>query len=126
MIQFELPLVERLLDVSAKRHQSLSANIANVDTPGYRATDFTFEGELSSASAIELKVTDKAHVTLPAGSGARRYEAGSTVKANGNDVNLERELTEVTKNAMQYITLVQFLNHKIRTLRSSIQEGNRI
>ena len=40
-----------------------------------------------------------------------------------NNVDLEREMTEITKNGLQYITLVQYLNQKIRTLRSAITDG---
>jgi flagellar basal-body rod protein FlgB len=108
------------MDLMAKRQQALSANVANLDTPGYRSSDYSFQQELAS---MALKTTDSAHLSPVDDSGARRFEVQSTVKPNGNDVDLERELTEITKNGMQYVTLVQFLNQKIRTLRSSIKEG---
>ena len=41
-------------------------------------------------------------------------------------VGLERELTEITKNGLQYITLVQYLNQKLRTLRSAIKDGGQV
>jgi flagellar basal-body rod protein FlgB len=121
MIQPTSPLVEQLMDLMAKRHQALSANVSNLDTPGYRASDYSFEQELAG---MALKTTNPGHLNPVDGSGARRFEVQSTVKPNGNDVSLERELTEITKNGMQYVTLVQFLSQKIRTLRSSIKEGN--
>jgi flagellar basal-body rod protein FlgB len=121
MIEPTAPIIERLMDMMAKRQQALSANLANVDTPGYRATDFSFDQEL--ASAVSLTTTDPLHVNPAGDSGATRFEVGGELKPNGNDVNLERELTEQSKNAIQYMTLVQFLNRKIQTLRSSIKEG---
>lgn len=120
MIRPTSPLVEQLMDLMAKRQQALSANVANMDTPGYRASDYSFQQELAS---MTMKTTDPKHLNPVDDSGARRFEVQSTVKPNGNDVDLERELTEITKNGMQYVTLVQFLNQKIRTLRSSIKEG---
>ena len=113
---------EHVLDLTAKRQQALSANIANADTPNYHATDFSFQEELS---ALELEGTNESHIKLADDSGVRQYEVHSKVKQNGNDVDLERELTELSKNGMKYITLVQFLNQKIRTLRASINEGGR-
>jgi flagellar basal-body rod protein FlgB len=53
------------------------------------------------------------------------FEAGTPEKQNGNSVDLDREMTELTKNGLQYIALVQFLNQKIRTLRSAINDGGR-
>ena len=116
------PFAEHMLDLTAKRQQALSANVANADTPGYRATDYSFQEELS---AVQLEATDESHIKLADDSGVRSYEVNSKMKENGNDVDMERELTELSKNGMKYITLIQFLNQKIRTLRSSINEGGR-
>lgn len=116
------PFMEQMLNLTAKRQQALSANIANVDTPGYHATDFGAEEEIVS---IPLATTDKSHLVPESDPNIRKYEVHTTVKPNGNDVDLERELTELTKNALQYVTLVQFVNQKIRTLRASINEGSR-
>jgi flagellar basal-body rod protein FlgB len=96
--------LENLLTWTAKRQQAISANVANLDTPGYRAKDYSFDSEFQEA---------------------RKYEVNTAVKSDGNNVNLERELTESTKNGLQYITLVQFLNQKLRTLRASITEGGK-
>jgi flagellar basal-body rod protein FlgB len=115
--------VEHLLDMMAKRQQALSANIANVDTPGYRAVDFELRNE---ADSISLSTTNKNHLSPLDSSQSRRFEVQSEVKPNGNSVDFERELTELGKNGLQYITLVQFLNQKIRTLRASINEGGKV
>jgi flagellar basal-body rod protein FlgB len=122
MIQPTAPKIEQLLDLAVQRQKSLSANLANMDTPGYRATDLSFQEEFSN---IAVKTTNKGHMEPPGNSGVRRFEVQSTVKPNGNDVSLDRELTELGKNGVQYLTLVQFLNQKLRTLRASITEGGR-
>jgi flagellar basal-body rod protein FlgB len=117
------PFAEQMLNLAAKRQQAIAANIANADTPGYRATDFTFEQELEG---IQLEGTNPSHLA-PGSDDAnvRKFEVNSTVKQNGNDVDLERELTELSKNGIQYVALVQFITQKIRTLRSSLNEGGR-
>src|SRR5215831_429341 len=117
------PELESLLTWTSKRQQALAANVANLDTPGYRAKDYSFEQELAS---LEMTSTSRTHI-LPVEntSTARMYEIVTQEKANGNNVDIEREMTEITKNGLQYITLVQYLNQKIRTLRAAISEGGK-
>lgn len=118
------PALENLLSWTSKRQQALSANVANLDTPGYRAKDFSFEEALQT---LNVASTAGQHIVPPTDdSNVRMYEVASKVKPNGNNVDLERELTEITKNGLQYITLVQYLNHKLKTLRASITEGGRV
>ena len=101
------PQLEQMLDWTAKRQQALSANIANLDTPGYRAKDVAFSEQLGEAQLTT-------------------YEVATNVKDNGNSVDLDREMTELTKNGLQYIALVQYLNSKLRTLRTSLTEGGKV
>lgn len=116
--------LENLLSWTSKRQQAIASNIANLDTPGYRAKDYSFEQVLSG---LQLRTTSDRHITVPRDdSPARVFEVQSkVVRANGNNVDLDREMTEMTKNAMQFVTLIQVLNQKMRTLRSSIDEGGR-
>jgi flagellar basal-body rod protein FlgB len=117
------PAIEDLLSWTSKRQQALGANVANMDTPGYRAKDYSFEQELAS---IDLASTSSRHITpTEDSSSARMYDVNTKAKPNGNNVDLEREMTEITKNGLQYITLVQYLNQKIRTLRTAITEGGK-
>ena len=122
------PAVEELLSWTSKRQQALAGNVANnvanMDTPGYRAQDYSFEQELAT---IDLSTTTANHIApLKDEAHARLYAVNSKVKPNGNNVDLEREMTEITKNGLQYITLVQYLNQKIRTLRAAINEGGKV
>jgi flagellar basal-body rod protein FlgB len=115
--------LENLLSHASKRQQALASNIANLDTPGYRSKDYSFQSTLQS---IELAATQDNHLAVSQDtSSARMYEVESQVKLNGNNVDLDRELTEITKNGVQYLTLVQYVNQKIRMLRSAIQDGGR-
>ena len=119
------PLLENLLSLTSKRQQALASNVANMDTPGYHAKDYSFEAQLNF---VNMTTTSRSHIAPPpeGDSNIRKFEVGTTEKANGNTVDLERELTEITKNGLQYITLVQYLNHKLRTLRSSIVDGGKV
>src|SRR5205823_14087405 len=117
------PALEGLLSWTSKRQQALGANLANMDTPGYRAKDYSFEQELAT---INIAATSSKHITPQDDtSPARLYEVNSKAKPNGNNVDIEREMTEITKNGLEYITLVQYLNQKIKTLRSAITDGGK-
>ncbi len=118
------PVLENLLSWTSKRQQALAANVANLDTPGYRAKDYTFQEQMQS---LALAATSGKHIApAEAASNERLVEVDTPGKPNGNSVNLDRELTEITKNGLQYVTLVQYLNHRIRTLRAAITEGGRV
>ena len=118
-----VPVIQDLLSWTSKRQQALASNVANLDTPGYRAKDFSFQAQLTS---LELASTSSKHISpIEDTSSANVYDVGTKSKPNGNNVDIERELTEITKNGLQYITLVQYLNQKIRTLRSAITEGGK-
>lgn len=104
------PALENLLTLTSKRQQVLAANVANLDTPGYRAKDITFADRLDENLDVSARVV----------------EVETKEKPNGNNVDLDRELTEITKNGLQYITIVQYLNQRIKTLRSAIIEGGKV
>lgn len=116
-----LNFIESQLTVATRRQEALSANIANADTPGYRARDVRFNEQMQMLSASGTSVS---HIT-PGGADSRfqMFDVDTDVKPNGNSVDLDRELTEVTKNGLEFITLMQFLQNKLRTLRYSISEG---
>ena len=118
-------VIEQLMSWASKRQQALASNVANQDTPAYRAKDYAFDSELKSA--VVLTATSAKHISpIQETSTARVIEVGTREKPNGNNVDIERELAEITKNGLQYLTLVQYLNQKIRTLRSAINEGGKV
>ena len=124
MIQDQMfPLIENVLSWTAKRQQALSSNIANMDTPGYVAKDYSFREQLSG---LAMASTSGSHITPQTESTVQMVEMDAPMKKNGNSVDLEQNMTELTKNALQYITLVQYLNQRLKTLRASINEGGRV
>ena len=117
------PKVEDMLDWTAKRQQMLSANIANIDTPGYRAKDVSFSEEMQS---LQLTSTSSGHLDIPGGnSKLETFDTNTKVKDDGNSVDLDHEMTELTKNGLQYVALIQFVSQKLRTLRAAITESGK-
>ena len=110
------PILQELLSRSAKRQQALSSNIANLDTPGYRSKDYDFRSELHS---LEMTRTSEKHISIKDTSSARVIEVGTAEKLNGNTVDIERELTEITKNGLEIVTLIN--NRNKRTKKRSME-----
>ena len=106
--------LERFLDLVAFRHELISSNLANVDTPGYRAQDMDFESEMCRAEQLLDSV--------PAAPRVREVK-GLIERPDGNNVSLERETLALAQVQLQYRAGVQLLRNEIHTLQSAINEG---
>ena len=106
----------------------LSSNIANADTPNYKARDFDFTQALRSAiSGTQQKVamtrTDSGHLPgrgahdLPVG---LHYRIPTQPSIDGNTVELDRELGQFSDNALRYQASLSFVNQGIANLRTAI------
>ena len=117
------PAVEDRMDWTVKRQQMLSANIANIDTPGYKAKDVSFSEQLQT---LQLNTPMSGNIALPDTNGRMEvFETDGKAKDNGNTVDLDREMSELTKNGLQYIAMIQYVNQKLKTLRTAISEGGK-
>lgn len=117
------PAMEDRMDWNARRHQSLSNNIANIDTPGYHSKDVSFSEQLR---LLQIQTTNPRHIA-PIGMDSRmqQYEVAGTADLKNNSVDLDREMSEITKNGLQYVAILQFVSQKLKTLRSAINEGGK-
>jgi len=118
MSMIDTPLMrglERALDISAFRHQVISANLANIDTPGYHTRDLRpFAGELQRAmSSEETLFTPMARETR-----------GLLERPDGNNVSVERESLLLAQNQLRFQTAVQLLRAEFRRLSEAINEGS--
>jgi flagellar basal-body rod protein FlgB len=130
------------LDGYARREQSIASNLANIDTPGYRASSVDFEGELAAAmeglaggslalnppsegpsAAIALRRTDARHFegTDLSGQastiGADTQPAGVQTRLDGNGVDLEAEMTALAETQLKYSAVSRMLTGKLGMLR---------
>lgn len=111
-------IVRNGLDASAKRQRVISSNIANVNTPGYKASTVQFEKELQRAiekkSAFvtthedHLGGTDASKVT-----GVVAKSEGSSMNENGNNVDIDREMVDLAANEIYYNALIEQVNRKL-------------
>ena len=125
----EVTPLQSALNLRALRQQLLSANIANANTPGYKAVDLDFSAAFKSAlsgqtgGGLPLKTEHARQLAgnvAPAGSDFVAYQAGNTVRLDGNSVDMNREQASFQKNSIQYESDLTFLTGKIKTLTSAI------
>jgi flagellar basal-body rod protein FlgB len=110
----QIDLLSRLLDAAATRQQIVGRNIANVNTPGYRRLSVEFETELqkqlsnpnpSAVNEIPIRITEA---------------PGLSQRADGNTVDINRELGELSKNSMLFQMYSELLASRMGMLRSAI------
>ncbi|GAB4246387.1 MULTISPECIES: flagellar basal body rod protein FlgB [Deferrisoma] len=113
------PLVDELR-YRQRRQAVIAANVANADTPGYRALDVRFERALERAG-LPMARTHPRHL-----GGARapgRVEvvaAGGVPRRDGNDVDIDREMAKLAQNQIEYQFLTRVLGARFRKLKEAI------
>lgn len=121
---------QRALSVRAERQQILASNIANADTPHFKARDIDFKAALATAlsapstpASAALETSHSAHLDIPsvAGNAALLYRMPRQDSIDGNTVELDMERAQFTDNAIRYEEGISAVNGKIKSLLSVIQ-----
>ena len=128
-----LDLYQRAMDFRVQRHELISSNLANRETPGYLAKDVVFERELQQAYQSEvpgdLKTSDPLHydgsVRVPIGDvrGQVINSFNPDPRKDGNTVDLDKENTKMAENTLMFSALSQMASHKLMQLKTVISEG---
>jgi flagellar basal-body rod protein FlgB len=109
----QLDLLSRLISASEMRHEAISQNIANVNTSGYRTLNVEFESLL----AAELESGNSA--ASPA-EPEMSFAKGLPVRADGNNVDLDRQIGALNKNALLQQAYLSILGHNLQQMRTAI------
>jgi len=117
---------EHALRLRAARAEVLSANLANADTPGFKARDLDFAAMLRKElpGPVRLAATQPGHVSTDSGlvpASRLQYRVPSQPSLDGNTVDVTREQVAFSQNAMQYQASLRFLDGKIRSLLTAIK-----
>lgn len=108
----------KALSLLSQRQKVLAGNIANADTPGFKARDIDFASALAEA---------RAQGTRPGASAGAQAEAkllwrqGEQPTLDGNTVDLDRERANFADNAMRYEATLRFINNDVQTMLSAIK-----
>lgn len=118
---------ETALLLRTKRSEVLASNIANANTPGYKAQDFDFNKALKVAQSQQSSNVQKTHpnhfgpttgVLEPQLQYINPLQTGT---GDGNTVDLPSQQMTFAQNAMEYQMSMRFLNGKIKSLMSAIK-----
>ncbi|MBN1277427.1 MAG: flagellar basal body rod protein FlgB [Deltaproteobacteria bacterium] len=126
-------ILERALNIRAARHDLISANVANSETPDYQAFDLIVEEEmekvLGKEGQIGLAMTQKKHFPANNVAGSEGLKPKPVVDSkwdkdeNGNSVRIEREMANLAENSLMYNALAQIISKKFRGLDDVIKGG---
>jgi flagellar basal-body rod protein FlgB len=127
-----MQLLNRTLDMRQARQRVIASNIANEETPGYRAVDLSFQDSLQAAhrgrGLVTLAVTQGQHIG-PRGNSFQKAMGtlgpvpSGDIPLDANSVNIELEMAKMSDNAMQYNSAASIMAIRFRQLMSAIREG---
>ncbi|MGP1675563.1 MAG: flagellar basal body rod protein FlgB [Burkholderiales bacterium] len=117
------------LNLRGFRQQVLASNIANADTPGYKARDIDFAAALRDAnsgqalSAVSLRTSNERHQagTAQEDPAAVLYRSPQQPSIDGNTVDMDVERSRFAENAVHYDANLSFLNHQIKLMLAALQ-----
>ena len=110
-----LQILQGYLRATTERQQLVISNMANIDTPGYQARDLNFEQELQRAEgdAESMQMTPVVQEVQ-----------GLPERADGNDVNIDRESMLLSETQIQYQLGVQLVKGQFQQLLTAIKDSN--
>ena len=130
------------LRLRAERQSVLAANIANADTPNYKAQDFNFAAALQAATQVQsgahgaagnaaagtLSTTSARHMSIANGGGNQpvplQFRANGQAALDNNSVDMDVERAEFADNTIRYEAALRALNNQLRTMQTAIQGNN--
>ena len=114
MSDSRIQLLEKFIDYCSVKNQTITKNIANIGTANYRRQDVSFEDILSENVNNRLQADNPKHIVNDL-----KTEGTSEV----NNVNLEKEMSELAKNTLNYRFAAKKIGNYYKDLQSAIRGG---
>jgi flagellar basal-body rod protein FlgB len=128
-------LLEKALDTETVRRKVISDNIANVDVPHFKRREVNFESELKRVirenegdiDKYPANVTHDKHIPFYrerdlTEAGIRvNHDYSTSYRNDGNNVDIDREMVDASKNMMRYNAFVTGLNHNFKMLKNAMR-----
>ena len=116
------------LRVRAQNAEVIASNIANADTPGYKAKGLDFQAAMSKAASRQTSAMSRTHekhfdVKSQANSVTEYRVPNQPDTGDGNTVDVQMERNLYLENSMHYQASLQFMNGKIKSLKKAIGGG---
>ncbi|RKX35763.1 MAG: flagellar basal body rod protein FlgB [Verrucomicrobia bacterium] len=110
-------LAKKMLDAAALRHELIATNLANAETPGFKRLDLDSsfsqqlntlmqKGDLGAARNLEIK--------------SLQDPTAKSSRPDGNNIELDRELLEMNRNALEYDFLAQYTSDSLKRIKTAI------
>jgi flagellar basal-body rod protein FlgB len=118
--------LEHALNYSSLKQKVVSQNIANVDTPNYKAKDVSFKAAFDQAmgNTINANKSDSRHFDFTGKSSIPGVVSKNlNYNENGNSVDLDKEMADLATNQIYYNALTERINGKFNSLQSVIRGG---
>ncbi|MFS0656029.1 flagellar basal body rod protein FlgB [Bacillus sp. 179-C3.3 HS] len=118
--------LENAMSRANVKQKVISNNIANIDTPNYKSKNVTFRDMLSEANTtLSAKKTYQGHIEFSkTGSNYSVVSSNRTsYQENGNNVDIDQEMSELAKNQIQYNALVERMSSKFNSLKTVLTGG---
>ncbi|GGM21344.1 flagellar basal body rod protein FlgB [Paraliobacillus quinghaiensis] len=116
------------LKYSTLKNQTIANNIANVDTANYKAKDVVFKDVLNNKmqNDFQAKITHKDHLNFSGNNSSFKIVSNNSTQYNhnGNNVDIDKEMTELANNQIYYQALVDRISGKFNSLQSVIRGGS--
>ncbi len=130
-IRGSVKFFETAMNLRVQRQQIIASNIANADTPQYKAKDIDFNQALQSAmygkqdNGVTLAKTSNRHIdgVNGSGNGSLKFRTEKQSAVDGNTVDMDTERAAMAENSIQYEVLTKLISDKFSGLRSAIS-GN--
>jgi flagellar basal-body rod protein FlgB len=125
-----LNIIQQNMDWTVARRKLIASNVANAETPHYKAVDLDFQRLLDDTQGVptvELARTDRQHLlpvrTVPELPLRWTLASEGEGRADGNTVELENEMAKMTGNHLRFQALTEALNRVFGKLKNAINEG---
>lgn len=118
-------LLKKGMDACTFRNKVISNNISNINTKGYKRFDVVFEETLKASSQPNIKTSNEKHIKNIENSGDIKLvrDESSSMRNDGNNVDIDNEMINLSANSMKYYALVSEMNSRFSMTRSVIKGG---
>lgn len=127
-------ILEKALDASMLKNEAISQNISNVDTPNFKRKKVDFEEvlkeEIQKSSISGIRTNDR-HISIGEPNiqeveiKLSEDNSFNPMRLDGNNVDIDSEMSLLAKNSLQYNMLVQRINSSFRSIKSVIADGRK-
>ena len=114
-----IKLLSSMMDFRSQRHQVITSNIANIDTPEYTPQDLIFKGIIGEEMQKQLMKTDKRHYR---GQFANAGIIEGEIADTGDRVSIDAEMTNLAENHLMYNLSVELLSRKLKSIKTVLNE----